>query len=126
MSILELIQRDAHAIVTNAEEFAGPVTFIHSSGLEVTIDAIHTFHHLGYDIETAQEVNTLKAHICVSEQALADKLYFVRNTDGKVTFEKHKVRATEANGREWLYAVNEWFPNGRTGTVSLILGIHKQ
>lgn len=126
MGILDLIKRDVRTITTNTEDFAGPVTFIHPEGLEIEVNVLHTLHHLGYDLQTAQEVNTLKAHVCVSEGELNEKLYYVRNAKNEITFKDHKIRAREASGQEWLYIVNQWFPNGTTGTVSLILGMHKQ
>lgn len=126
MSILDIIYRDAKDIASNVGDFAGPLTFIHGvTGLQVTVDAIHTLHHLGYDLQTAQEINTLKGHVCVHEKVLNDAGYATRGGDGHVTFENHRVKAKEANGTEWLYVVQQWFPNGRTGTVSLILGANK-
>ncbi len=126
MGILDFIKRDANQITKNTGDFAGPLTFIDESGLEVELNALHTLHYLGYDLERAQEINTRKAHVCVSEEELTNRGYQTRNTHNEVTFQNHKLRAKEANGQEWLYVINEWFPNGRTGTISLILGMHKQ
>ncbi len=127
MSLLDLIKRDANTITTNTSDFAEEqVTFIAPTGEQATVQALHTKHHLGYDLQTAQEINTLKAHVCVSEQELTALGYPIRNSDNKVNMTNHKVMATDANGREWLYIVHEWFPNDKTGTISIILGDHKQ
>lgn len=126
MSILQLMKRDANTITKNTGEFAEPVIFIAPTGQTVTVNALHTKHHLGYDLQTAQEINTLKAHVCVSEQELTAFSYPVRDGNLKVSLIGHKVVAKDANGVDWLYIVNEFFPNDKVGTISIILGAHKQ
>jgi hypothetical protein len=126
MNILEMIKRDATQITSNSGEFAQPVTFISPTGKEVVIDAIFTFHHLGYDLQTAQEINTLKAHCCASEQKLREQGYPVRDAKLQVNMNGHKIKAKDVQGIEWLFIVSEFFPNHRTGTISFILGSYKQ
>ncbi len=126
MGLLELMKRDANDITTNLVDFAEDVTFIAPTGQQATVQSLHTKHHLGFNIETAQEINTLKAHVCVSEQELTALSYPVRNSKNEVTFKDHKVRAKDANGLEWTYAVQEWFPNDKVGVISVILGSFKQ
>lgn len=126
MSILDLMKRDAAQITSNSNDFAQPVTFIAPTGQEVTIDALFTFHHLGYDLQTAQEINTLKAHCCASETKLREKGYPVRDKKLEVDFTGHKIKAKDVQGIEWLFIVNEFFPNHRTGTISIVLGSNKQ
>ena len=121
MSLLDAIKRDANAILTNTSEFAEAVRFIAPTGEDVTVNAIHTKHHLGYDLQAAMETNTLKAHIAVSEQELTDLGYPVRNSDGEVDFDKHRVRARDDRGVEWIYVVQQWFPNDKVGVIALVL-----
>jgi hypothetical protein len=124
MSILELMKRDANAITTNTNEFSQAVTFISPDAVEAVVNGLHTKHHLGYDLETAQEINTLKAHVCVSEQELIALGYPVRDVNNHVKLKGHKVKAKDANGLLCTYVVQEFFPNDVVGTISLILGIY--
>lgn len=127
MGILDFIKRDARRIVTNVNDFAEEtVTFIAPTGEIANVQALHTKHHLGYDLQTAQEINTMKGHVCVSEQSLIDLNYPVRDSQGRVSLKNHKVIATDANGVEWTYIVNEFFPNDKVGVISVILGGHEQ
>jgi hypothetical protein len=126
MTLLEAIKRDANTITKNISEFAETVVFIAPTGQQVSVKGIHTKHHLGYDLQTAQEINTLKAHVCVSEQELTALAYPVRDANNNVNLKNHRVRAHDANGVEWTYAIHEWFPNDKVGTISIILGAHVQ
>jgi hypothetical protein len=127
MGVLELMKRDANKITTDLAGFSQPVTFRAPTGEIATVNALHTKHYLGYDIDTAQEINTLKAHICVSEQELCALSYPVRNeVTNQVALKDHIVIATDANGTEWVYIVREIFPNEKIGVIALVLGSHTQ
>jgi hypothetical protein len=126
MSLLDAIKRDANTITTNLGEFSEPVKFIHpDTGLEIIVSALHTKRYLGYDVQTAQEINTVKAHVCVSEQELTALGYPTRNTAGSVAMIGRKVKASDSNGVEFTYVINETRPDDKVGTISLILGAHE-
>lgn len=123
MGLLELMKEDANLMTTDSDDgFAEPVTFIAPSGMEVTVNALHTKHHLGFDIQKAQEINTMKGHVCVAEKELTDLGYPVRNSVNEVSLMKHKIKAKDANGLLWTYKVAQFFPNDKVGTISIILG----
>jgi hypothetical protein len=123
MSLLDLLKRDANFITTNVADFAEPsVTFIAPTGEQAVVQSLHTKHHFEYDLQAAQEINTLKAHVAVSEQEFIDLGYPVRNTRGFVNMKGHKVKASDANGREWTYVVAEFFENDKVGVIICILG----
>ena len=126
MDLIDIIKRDANFITkSKVVGFAQSVTIIDREGVEYVVDALHTKHHLGFDLQTAQETNTLKAHIDVSEQELTALGCQVRNADGDVYMEKFKVKAKDANGVEWTYFVSQWYPNDKFGVIVLILGRHE-
>lgn len=122
MGLLELLKRDANYITTNQVDWAEQVTFIAPTGEIATIKALHTKHHLDYDLQRAQEINTLKAHVDISEQELTALGYPVRNAAGDVHLKKHKVTASDANGVAWTYIIENWFENDKVGVIVCILG----
>lgn len=122
--MMDLVKRDANFITKNADSgFAGPVTFIDLDGVEYgPVNALHTKHHLGFDLQTAQEINTLKSHIDVSEQELIALGYPLRDVNNDIALAGHKVKALDSNGTEWTYIVEQWFPNHKVGVIVFILG----
>lgn len=119
MEMIDAIKRDANLITKGS--FSQPATFTSLSGQVATVRALHTKHHLGFDLERAQETNTLKAHIHVSEQELTAIGYTVRNDRREVDMIGHKVSTADANGAVWIYKVQQNFPNEKTGSISFIL-----
>jgi hypothetical protein len=122
MSLLDAIKSDAKRILSNSNEFAQLMMFTAASGETAQVKGIHTKHHLGFDIERAQETNTLKAHVVVSEQDLLALEFPVRDDNGYVRMKGDKVTAADANGTDWTYVITEVFPNDKLGTISMILG----
>jgi hypothetical protein len=119
------MKRDANYITTDAGGFTQSGTFIAPGGIEATVDVIHTKHHLKFDLQTAQEINSMKAHVVVSEQELIALNYPVRS-ENKVSLQEHKFRAADDRGEMWTYDILQWFPNEKVGTISIILGSRVQ
>lgn len=124
MGLQEFMKRDAHHIINNTADFSEllGVIFIAPDTTQVTIQALHTKHHLGFDLQTAQEINTLKAHVCVSEQDLIALSYPVRNAAGQVALAGHRIKAYDDRGVLCDYVAEQWYPNEKLGTISIILG----
>lgn len=122
--LTDLIKTDSNRILTDPNGFAETITLIttRSGGMTIAIEAVHTKHHLGFDMEKAQEINTLKAHVALSEQELIDLGYPYRDAKKKVHMKGDKVIAKQANGVDYKYVVESWFENDKTGTITLILG----
>lgn len=126
MSLLTLLQRDANDLMNNLDGFAEVVKLVWPDGTEVGFNMIHTLHHLGYDLQKAQEINTLKAHAIFSEADVIAVGKSVRLPNGQVMMKNYRLKAKDTNGTEWKYIVDNWFPNGKVGTITLILGAHAQ
>lgn len=123
MNMMDIVKRDANFITKTDSGFVTPTTFIDLDGVEYgPINAIHTKHHLGFDLQTAQEINTLKSHVDVSEQELIDLNYPLRDSNGDIALAGHKVKASDSNGVEWTYVIEQWFPNNKVGVIVMILG----
>jgi hypothetical protein len=126
MSLLDLIKRDANVITKNLADFGESITVINREAQSFPVAGLHTKHHLGFDIETAQEIHTLKAHVCISEQELVAAGCTVRDASNKVDMKDFRVLASDANGVQTKYVVREIFPNDKVGVIVLILGAHEQ
>ena len=125
MSLLESAKRDIERITSNVGEFARAATFKAPTGEEVTVNVLHTKHHLGVDAELKKWANTKNAHISVSEKFLVDAGYPVRNAEGKVYLEQHKVTVKDSTGTDCTYVIEQWFPNETIGLITCILGDYK-
>lgn len=122
MSLLDRIKADVKRIVSNTDEFARMATFTAPSGETATVPVLHTKHHLGLDAQLQKFVNTKNAHLSVSEDVLLYEMYPVRNANGEVNLQFHKVRVADSTGTEVLYNIDQWFPNETIGLITCILG----
>lgn len=125
MSLLEKAKRDIEKISSNLNEFARSALFQAPSGETAIVNIIHTKHHLGVDAELQKWANVKNAHISVSEKFLTDAGYPVRNSEGKVFLERHKVTVKDSTGQDCTYVVEQWFPNETIGLITCILGDYK-
>jgi hypothetical protein len=84
------------------------------------VAGLHTRHHLGVDTD-GNAVNSRKAHVSVAEQKFIDAGYTIRNADGDVDLDGHKVVVNDSNGVARTYEIQEWFPNETVSLITCIL-----
>lgn len=121
MNILDLARRDTQHILTNGNDWAVDVTFTSKTGEAVTIKATASKHHLNVSGEGVA-VNSLNAHIAVSEAALVAAGYTVRNAGGEVNLKEHTVTYASSTGTPRTYIIEEAFPDETLGLIVCILG----
>lgn len=126
MSLKERAKADIERITSNTNEWAQAMTLIApSGGPELDIQAIFTSHTLGVDAQLQKWSNVPNAHFSVSEKQLIDGQYPYLNSGGVVHLEHHKVRVTDSSGTEYVYRINQWFPNRTIGLITCLLGEYK-
>jgi hypothetical protein len=122
MGLIEQARADFEAFTSDSvNAFAVPITFSSPTGIIVTVNGIHTKHHLGLS-EEGEMVNAKKASLTVSEQLLTAQNYPVRNSQGSVNLAGHQVKVADSTGTLCTYAIREWFPDEALGLITCILG----
>lgn len=121
MGLLEKAKQDIERITSNLDGFAAVITLTAPDDSTVTVNGLHSKHHLGIDPE-GNRVNTKNAHISISEKFLTDASYPVRNASGQVHLKKHRVSVKDSTGEVCEYVITEFFPNETIGLITCILG----
>ncbi len=123
MSLKDQAKADIEKITGNANDFAQVMTFVSPTppGQTAIVNGLHTKHHLGVNTDGI-EINTENGHVSVSEKALTDKGYTVRNSAGEVDLKGHKVTVKDSTGTDVTYIIREWFQNETIGLIVCMLG----
>ena len=79
-----------------------------------------TKHHINFDTDGAQ-INAKNAHICISEQVLADAGYPVRVNE-EIFLKNHRIIVKDSSGVSKNYIIKENLPNETLGLIVCILG----
>lgn len=86
----------------------------------VTVNGLHTKHHLGVDTE-GQNVNSKNSHSSFSESALVALGYPVRGASNEVNLIGHKVQVKDSTGIDKVYIISETYPDETIGLIVCIL-----
>lgn len=127
MGMMDQIVKDVKRITGDASGgFAIPMTFSTKDGSSsVTINGIHSKIHLGVDTE-GNFVNSVKAHISVSEIALNEAGYVTRDAKNECILKDHRVTLIDITTNvQMKYSINQVFPDETTGLIVCILGNFK-
>lgn len=135
MGLTAQAKADIERITSNLGEWAVPIQFQVPSGAFdftfdptfngaqiVTLNGLHTKHHLGINPENGLRVNVKNASVTVSEKFFTDAGYIVRNSQGEISMRDHQVAVKDSTGTVCLYLVREWFPDETVGLIVFILG----
>lgn len=121
-SILDCAKEDMQDITSDLDGFAVSVKLESPDSKVAEVSGIHAKHHLGIDTNTLLPINTKTASVGIAENLLTEVGYPVRNENGEVDLEKHKVDIIDSTGEVKLYVVREWYPDEMLGLIVLILG----
>ncbi len=123
MGLMETAKADIERITSDLNDFAKVMTFTSAIAPVKTaiVNGLHAKHHLGFDTN-GNEINTENAHVSVSEKALTDKGYPVRDSSGEVNLKGHKVVVKDSTGTDVPYVIREWHQNETIGLIVCILG----
>lgn len=119
MSLIDTINSDIAKITSNNKEFGVSIELIAPTLETITINGIHTKHHLGIDTD-GNMVNSKKASIAFSESLLIAP-YPVRNTNKEVDLLNHLINVKDSTGIVKNYIVQQWFPDETIGLIVCIL-----
>lgn len=127
MNLMQAGQQLVKQVTTNgATGFAVPVIFSVSSGSTVlsrTVNALAIKHH--FQIGDTGPVSAKTSRVTVSELALVESGYPVRDTNNEVKLINHKVTWTDVSGVQATYVVRKQYPNDMLGKIVLELGEYK-
>lgn len=121
MGLLEQAKQDIQEITTDLDEWGVEMTLTAPTSETITLNGLHTKHHMAVEADTNKQVNSKNAHISISEQLLIDGNY-PYTQDGEVMLNGHKVVVKDSTGTECTYVIRESFPDRTIGLIVCILG----
>lgn len=124
MGLVEQAKNDIREITSNLNEFGVSLTLTDRDGQTATITGLHTKHHLGFDIESGTDKVIKNAHASFSEELLSETNpdYTIRDSDGKVDMQGHRIDAADSTGTTCSYLIDQAFPDETVGLIMCILG----
>lgn len=121
MGLMDKIRQDVVRITSNDAEFAVPAVFTAPTNETITINVIHTKHHLGVDTD-GNMVNSKKASIAFAESLLIAPYPLIRVAPSfEVDLKDHKIVAPDITGQVRNYIVDQSFPDETIGLIVCIL-----
>lgn len=124
MGLMEQAKLDILQITTNTDEFATPIVFTPPAGSPKTVNGIGVKHNLSYDTY-GNAISSKTSRITVSEQALVNAGYVVRNSSKEVDLINHLVQWTDVMGNSWTYQVIKNMAGETNAIIVLILADYK-
>jgi len=119
MSILDRARKDMQKILTDLSGFAVEVD-ITLNGNTVKVGGVMSNHHVKIS-DSGVPVNSKKASVTVSEQALKEAGLMVRNSDEEVDLYKARVTYKDSTGKPGSYYCSQFFPDETTGNIVMML-----
>ncbi len=125
MGLLDQIKEDVKKITTNTKMFGVELTFTTPDNppFSCTVGGTTTKHRISVDREGAP-YNGRNFSCTVSEGALLDADYPVRNNDGEVSLKNHIVSFKDSTGTTGVYKIESWYPDEKIGLIVCILGFY--
>jgi ABC-type transport system substrate-binding protein len=120
MSLLDRARKDAQRFLTDTGGFAVQLDISDDEGNTASVTGLFSNHHVSVSTENVP-VNSAKRSITVAEQAFERAGYPVRNSNGEVALEGHKVTYRDSTGQPGYYRVAETFADETIGNIVLIL-----
>jgi len=126
VGLIDQIKRDSELVTMNggADGWGVSQDWTSPSNQQVTIVGLHVKHHMAYDAE-GNVINSKNASVTFSEKAMIDVAYSIRNTDGEVNLDKHKVSVKDSTGNVYNYMVKTWLPDETLGLITCILSAYE-
>jgi len=121
MSLIDQARADILAITTNSNEFAQDITFTSiKDPTTVTVKGIANKIFLNVDTQ-GNPINSKNVTVAVSEQALLDVGYPVRNSDNEVQMTNDLVTTKDNSGIDKNYQISSKMPDETVGLLVFIL-----
>jgi len=121
MGILDQARIDTQRITTDLNGWAVAITFTDLEDEVVTINGLHTKHHLGIDTD-GNMINSKNAHISFSELEIDANGYVIRNSNQEVSLKNKRVTVKDSTGIAKDYVIKESYPDETIGLIVCILG----
>lgn len=118
MGLLEMARQDVKDITSNLNDFSVPATFTSPTNQTITINVIHSKHHLRFDTD-GNPVNSKNAHLSFAESNMVG--YVIRNGAGEVSLKGHRVTVKDSTGLDKQYVISQGFPDEMLGLIVCIL-----
>lgn len=123
MGLIAQIQNDVKTITTKGDDFALPVIFSVTNGVTVTTvtcNAIAVKHSIEVYDEEMRAIGR-NARVTVSELALRELDYPVRDTNNRVTLLGNLVTWTDVSGIQATYSIRHHYPDETLGLTVCFL-----
>ena len=117
--ILTLARNDAHRVLSQMG-FETGITLT-KGDVSVTVNGLTPVHHIAFGTDGVL-VNTKDVRISVSEMALTNADFTVRNTNNEVYLRDVLVSFADSTGTSKTYIVKENYADESLGVIVLILG----
>lgn len=88
----------------------------------IVVKGLAMKHHMSFDLNSGDAVNSKQAHISISEQLFVDASFTIRDGNGEVDLKGYFITYTDSTGNSQKYVVNEYFPDETVGLIVMTLG----
>lgn len=125
MDLTERARLDAQFITTNPNDFGIDITVTTAASINPlvtgTVRGLHTKHHMSFDTDGVM-VNSKTASVAISEKALTDAGFPVRDSEQEVSMLDYLISTKDSSGILKNYIVRSSYPDENLGLIVLILG----
>ena len=121
MGLIDQAKSDWQRFSADTNEFGIAINIeTPTASQSVDIVGLHTKHHISFDTD-GNLVNSKNAHISFSEQQLTDVTYPVRNSNGEVYLQGHKITVKDSTGGNKVYLIHQWHQDETLGVILCFL-----
>jgi hypothetical protein len=119
MGLIDQIREDVKQIVSDANGFAVPATFVAPTSETIDINVLFSKHHTSLDTD-GRKVSSRNASLSLAESLMVG--YPVRDNTGEVNLKRHIVTVADSTGVDKTYEIINWYPDETLGLIVCILG----
>jgi len=121
--IIDMAKADIEQITGDLNGWGKSMTFTAPNSATATVTGTTARHHQSFDTDGVK-VSSRNIHVSVSEKQFTDNSYPVRNGQGDVALQGHRVAVADSTGTVKQYVVREQYPDETIGLIVLILGTY--
>lgn len=125
MGLIDNIRKDITRITTDLNGWGAPIQFVSPTGQIANVVGQHT--EIWFELDTEGNlVNTKQANVAVTNESLIAAGYTFRDSNGEVSFRKHKINVANVSGVTLNYIAKTWHPDETTGLILIFLDLYQQ
>jgi hypothetical protein len=124
--IVDMAKADIEKITGDINGYGKSMTFTSNVGTPpatATVIGTTARHHQSFDTDGVK-VSSRNIHVSVAEKQFIAAGYPIRNVNGDVAIQGHRVAVADSTGTVKNYVVREQYPDETIGLIVLILGAY--